>query len=517
MDSLPTRRQFLRMTGIAATGFLFPANPIVAGISSLRLDPAFSPDVDIVLQASPREVSLLPGASTRVWSYRGKLLKGFPGTLEHLSGSYVGPIIRVRKGQRVRIRFANDLSQRSIIHWHGLHVSPEMDAHPRFAVVPGKTYVYEFEVSDRAGTYWFHPHPDMITGQQVYHGLAGLFLVSDEEEQALGLPSNEYDIPLVIQDRMFGSSNQLLYSMSGGPMGTSDGFLGNDILVNGRMNFRLSVATKAYRFRLLNGSNSRIYKLAWENGMPLTVIATDGGLLEKPVQRRYVMLSPGERIELFANFRNVPVGSSLRFVSQPFEGFEFGQMPGNSMAMPNGTFFPVFQVDVVKRKQETYSLPETLSSFKRYDRKDAVNANQPRRFRISSSRMGQWLINGAAFEMDQVAENEVVRLNTLEAWEFINEVSMGGMGGRSMVHPIHIHGLQFQIIQRKVLPAFSSGWRSVSHGFVDRSWKDTFMIMPGERVTVLLKFRDFSGMYVYHCHNLEHEDRGMMRNYLILR
>ena len=207
----------------------------------------------------------------------------------------------------------------------------------------GRTYVYEFEVVNRAGTYWYHPHPEPLTGGQVIRGMAGVFLVADEEEQAAGLPFGDYDVPLVIQDRTFDQNNQIVYvqgdAMPG--MGTMPGmemlmgFLGERILVNGYETPLLPVATRVYRLRLLNGSNSRVYKLAWSHGEPMTVIATDGGLLESPVQRPYVMLAPGERIELWADFRqDITPGTEITLQSLPFLGAEGDSLIEGAPSMP---------------------------------------------------------------------------------------------------------------------------------------------------------------------------------------
>jgi len=387
-------------------------------------------------------------------------------------------------------------------------VPADMDGHPRLVIPGGETYVYEFEIRNRAGTYWYHPHPHGLTGPQVYGGLAGLFLVSDDEEKAAGLPSGEYDIPLVLQDRAFDRNNQLVY-LSGHRMEQMNGFLGDWILVNGHPDFILPVATRAYRLRFLNGSNSRIYRLAWKDGGPLTVIGTDGGLLEKPVQRRYVMLGPGERLEFWADFSNYDVGSEMELVSLPFDG---GMMGGGMMGggggsvLPNGAGFPVFKVKVNRREESDLTLPQQLSTIKRYDPADAVNREDPKRFHLVMRHMA-WTINGRIFQMEQVAPEERVVMNTLEVWEFINEGGgMGMMGGMDMPHPIHLHGMQFQVLQR---------WGVMHEGYVDEGWKDTVLLMPGERVRVIVRFGDYPGLFLYHCHNLEHEDMGMMRNYLV--
>jgi len=347
---------------------------------------------------------LLPGRKTRVLSYRGELVRGDPANLQTLPDTYLGPVIRASKGQKVRIHFTNGLDEKSSIHWHGLRVPEKMDGHPRDAIAAWLTYTYEFPILNRAGTYWYHPHPHQRTGFQAYHGLAGLFLVSDHEEANAGLPAGEYDVPLVIQDRTFDIHNQLVYSaggtgggMTGSGMERMMGFLGDRILVNGRLDFSLPVATHAYRLRLLNGSNSRVYKLAWSDGAPLTVIATDGGLLAKPVQRQYLMLGPGERIELWADFSSLPVGTERTLQSLEFTGAE-GGMSG-SQNLPNGAPFPVLKVRVEREASDKASLPAQLSTLARYRREDAANGSAPRSFQLSL-RQTQWQINGRVFQMD---------------------------------------------------------------------------------------------------------------------
>lgn len=510
------RRQFLRITGAGAAGLV--SGGMTSLLSAGAADAAghaskgFTPDLDLALKATANEIPILPGDPTGVWQFQGQVLKGDATTLTVLERSYLGPIIRARKGQKVRIRFTNDIADQSIVHWHGLHVPADMDGHPRLVIPRGETYVYEFEIRNRAGTYWYHPHPHGQTGPQVYGGLAGLFLVSDDEEASAGLPSGPYDIPLVLQDRAFDKGNQLIY-LSGNHMDQMNGFLGDWIMVNGQPDFSLPVATRSYRLRLLNGSNSRIYKLAWRDGSPLTVIGTDGGLLEKPVQRRYVMLGPGERLELWADFSKHTVGSETSLISLPFDGGMLGggrmgrgMMGGSGYALPNGEEFTVFKVRVKRREKANQNLPQRLSTIKRYDPAEAVNREDPKRFHLVMRHMA-WTINGRTFRMEQVAPEERVAMNSLEVWEFINEGGgMGMMGGMEMPHPIHLHGMQFQVLQRK----------GVMHaGYVDEGWKDTVLLMPGERVKVLVRFGDYPGLFLYHCHNLEHEDMGMMRNYRV--
>lgn len=559
-----------------------PATTATFGVASATAPVAFPttitgagfvPDVEIALKAIRGQVQILPGQPTQVWQYQTQLLKGDASALQPLENTYLGPIIRVRKGQKVRVHLTNDLLEPTIVHWHGVLVPSRMDGHPRDEIAPGKTYVYEYEVVNRAGTYWYHPHPHTLTGGQAYRGLAGLFLVSDDEEAAAGLPSGRYDVPLVIQDRTFDKNNQLVYlqgsgmgGMGGGMMGMDRmmGFLGERILVIGRPDFTLPVATRAYRLRLLNGSNSRVYKVAWSDGSPLTVIGTDGGLLEKPVQRKYVTLGPAERVELWADFGKYSVGTELTLQSLEFIGAEGDAlmgggtgagmgtsspvpgsgnmgMGGGSMmggtatpggaagaggtgdmnmgnynpALPNGAAFSVMKVRVERQEQESLSLPSRLSTVPRLRLADAVNGQNPRSLGLRMRGM-QWLLNGRTFKVDEVADNEVVKLNTVETWEFVNELNPGEpIEQMGMVHPMHIHGVQFQVVDRQVtVPQLGPGWDSVREGYLDEGLKDTVLVMPGERVKLLMRFTH-PDLFVYHCHNLEHEDMGMMRNFRV--
>lgn len=178
----------------------------------------------------------------------------------------------------------------------------------------------------------------------------------------------------------------------------------------------------------------------------------------------------------------------------------------NGLSLPNGAGFSILMIRVNRQETETLSLPNRLTHIDRYLPEDAVNLDYPRSFRLFMRHM-TWTINGRIFETEAVATNEKVRMDTLEVWEFINEGGgTGMMGGMSMPHPIHLHGKQFQVLERG----------GVTHsGYMDEGWKDTVLLMPGERIKLLVRFEDYPGLFLYHCHNLEHEDMGMMRNYLI--
>ena len=526
-----TRRHFLQSAGLTATAATFPQITQAASGNAVNKPSAnFHPDIEIELRQEAVQVPIFDGPQTKVWKVFGKVLKGSPNTVENLSGTYLAPTLHLQTGQKVRIYLKNNLPAESILHWHGLHVPSKMDGNPMYAINHGETFVYEFEILNRAGTYWYHAHTHSVTAKQVYSGLAGLIIVSDQQEQALGLPKGKYDVPLVIQDRSFDGKNQLHYSNH--MMQKMSGFLGNKIMVNGQPDFVLPVEKRSYRLRLLNGSNSRIYKLAWDDGSPITVIGTDGGLIERPETMPYVMLAPAERRELWIDFSNKAIGTELTMYSIAFEGASMhGGMMGGGMgrgmmggrrggmggmtsggSLPLGGDYPLFKVKVVKNASSNDPLPKRLTPITPLRLRDAANANNPRTIKLSMRHMSA-LLNGRSYKMNDIQPDEVIPVNTLQLMEFDN--GFHGGHGMAMPHPMHLHGEQFQIIKREVNPRHQHAHDSISKGLVDNGWKDTTLVMPGEKVTFLKPFNDFTGIFMYHCHNLEHEDMGMMRDFLV--
>jgi FtsP/CotA-like multicopper oxidase with cupredoxin domain len=521
------RREFLESIALSVAGTA--GRHVIAPLQALtsahiasqpnlafQPNPAFVPNVELELTARTAHHEILPGTATSTWSYSGKLLKGRAGTMED-SGSYLGPAIRLRKGDKVRVHFHHELPETTIVHWHGLAVPAPMDGHPRLVIPTGAQYLYEFEVQDRASHYWYHPHPDDRTGPQVYRGLAGHLFVSDDEESSLRLPSGEHEIPLIIQDRTFDNDHQLTYISS--RMDAMTGFLGETILVNGIVNQQLKLATSVYRLRILNGSNSRIYKLAWSNGMPLTLIGTDGGLLERPLRKPYLVLGPAERADVILDLSGQTVGSSVELQSRAFPapqmmmgggmGRGMGRgMRGGGVGLEQGSEFKILRVRIEKKEKSGFRLPARLSQTRFRRRQEAENANQPRVFPLSFMRM-QWLLNNSTFEMDAVKENETFNAGSLQVLEFRN-ITMGMM---QMAHPIHLHGGQFQVLKRTPAAGMDDLAAALHDGLTDEGWKDTVLVLPGEQVQLLMRFPQFKGLFLYHCHILEHEDMGMMRNY----
>ena len=523
-----SRRDFLRFTGLGF-GAMLLQNPFQSlgrqVFSRPQMDDPFMPDAEIDLTAAKKWVQILPGAQTQVWSYSGELMPNSSGvSVTNLPGIYLGPIIRAKSGTKVRINFHNDLGEDSVVHPHGLHVPEDCDGQPMQAIHDGEMKQYDFQVIDRAGPYWFHPHPMGRTAEQVVMGLAGLFPVWDDDE-AIAVPGADTganDIPVIIQDRMFDSNNQLLYQPN-----QMWGYLGDKILVNGQVNQVFNLEPRAYRLRFLNGSNARTYKLGWSNGMALKVIGADGGLLPAVLSKSYVMIMPGERVDVWVDFSG-QAGKQLILKSLSFTpgmmgggggGMGGGGMGGGGMggggcgcmggsSLANGAAFNILTVNVGR----TASVKPKLGVFPKYsvkyDASNVPNFNTPRPFTLEMSQM-VWTINHRVYnmtDMTEVAEDEMVWKDEIMAWEWINN--------SPIPHPMHIHNCMFQVVKRT--PPSSSSYATANQGFIDTGWKDTVIVWPGEKVRVAMQFSPYAGMYMYHCHILEHEDMTMMRNFMIM-
>lgn len=406
----------------------------------------------------------------------------WPGTMTPILGlnnSYPGPTIRVQKGDNFSVLFENQYTEEATIHWHGLLVPELMDGQPKDAVLPGNSYTYTFPVFQRAGTYFYHSHAHHLTAKHVYKGYAGFFIIEDDDELQYGLPTGNYDIPLLIQDRHSAYQPQFTYTPT--MMDRMIGYLGDVPLVNGTPQAYFEVQKTLYRFRLLNGSNARVYKIAFSDNSPFWVISTDGGLKDEPIQTNNLYLAPGERVDILFDFFPYTIGNSLTLQSQAFTGV------GNQ-----GLQMDLLRFDIVGNLSSGGIVPQNLSAINYHNINDI---QRTRNFVLSQSGMGSGMhrINGLTYDMNRI--DEQIPFNELEEWKFINNTNN--------FHPMHIHGVMFQIYSRNGntnLPAS------------DKGWKDTVLVNPNETVSVLAKFNDYSGIYLLHCHNLEHEDDGMMIN-----
>jgi blue copper oxidase len=476
---------------------------------------------------------ILPGKSSKLWAYRA----------EQNGKTYVNPTFRVRTGAEFSAEFANDLDEETTVHWHGLHVDWRMDGHPFRPVAPGSTYRYTFPVQDRGGTYWYHPHPHGRTAIQTYSGLAGLFLVEDEDErtltEALDLRFGETDIPLLIQDKVLDESGNVVYV---------PGVMRKVILINLTPSPYLEVGTSIYRFRVLNGSNARTYRLAFtkvgeDELLPYQIIGTDGGFLDRPKEASEVFLSPAERMDVLLDLSSFEVGEEIVLKSLPFdsmhhehemkvgEGMDhmehmghmghvehMGHIDHRGMGhhhhmdhhvspahLSDGSAFYLMKLVVTEKTDYLRNVPETLSRLPQLDLGGA--ASRPITVSMTTDDRGmQWLVNGKTHTMDEFPI--VVQRGAKEVWEIYNDE-------HSMPHPMHIHGFQFRVLERVGTP------EQVAHLVVDEKgrlvtdlgWKDTMLVWPGESVKWFIDFsHDFEGeqLYMFHCHILEHETAMMI-------
>jgi blue copper oxidase len=443
----------------------------------------------------------------------------------HRGRRFANPTLVLQRGERVRITLDNALAEPTIAHWHGLTVDTRNDGNGTFLAAPGERYDYDFEVRNRAGMYWYHPHPHGRSAAQTYRGLFGLIFVEDEDERALraalDVAPGTTEIPLVLQDRRAGVD----YAPT--PADVSHGFLGDELLVNGAHCPYLDVATRIYRFRILNAANARTLSLAFRTvsgtTIPFMLIGNDGGLLPAPVQCMQAFISTAERLDVLVDLRHAAVGDTLRLETLAFDAMHAAgaisaaadnaamghAMPENAAAAghPNDATWPEGApralLDVRVRKRVVYDrrVPDRLSAIARID-----TANAPERpFRLGFAK-GRWRINDRIYEMG-VTPIEVAR-GTVETWLLRNYHT-------SMPHAMHLHAFAFDVLARETSPDAVAALAVDPQGRLptDLGRKDTVLVWPGESVRIAIDFtHPFPGpqTYLFHCHNLEHEDAGMM-------
>ncbi len=450
-----TRRTFLG--GVAASAAVLATGQVPVAMAAkpggvtrnlLHIPPTASPS-GFALGAAPWTVDLGSGQSSSVLAYNDY----FPG-----------PTFRANKGNTVNVNFNNGLTEVTSVHWHGMVVPHLADGHPLQAVSPGGSYNYQYTINQRACLNWYHPHPDKLTGEQVCLGLAGAFIVNDTEEAALGLPSGAYEVPLIVRDANLDSSGNLTYNP------TTTGFVGKIPLVNGTRDPKLEVDTALYRFRVLNGANARLFKLALSNGVPFILIGNDGGLLETAASVAQIEFGPGERLDLLVDFRGLQVGSKV-------------------LLQDLNAGWTLLEFDVTRQVTDTHTIPTTLSTITKLS-----NPVTTRVFKFD----GMSKINGLVYDINRI--DFQVPFGQIELWRFTT--------GHNAPHPVHVHGASFQVQSR-------SGGRGLLFPW-ERGWKDTVLLEDSETVDVLINFTGYTGEYLLHCHKLEHEDMGMMSNFEVV-
>lgn len=464
------------------------------------------PDVDVTIQA--------PGTS---WTT----------PMMRYNGMQLPPVIRARRGDEMFLTLVNELADMSTIHWHGFKVPGPEDGGPTEPVAANSSRLYNFTLDQPAASLWFHPHPHGQTAEQVYRGLAGVFLLTDDIDDQLRsanqVPAVEHDIPVVVQDRLFEAevSGERLLTYSDDHM-SGFGMMGGTTLVNGAELPRLSVETRQYTLRLYNASNSRTYDFALHDGRSFTIVGSDGGWLPEPVQADHIVLSAGERAAIVIDFAADQVGDRLMLVSTPFMGgpamgmsqFDSSPNHGGMGGMGGGHHggmhgsgeprLPGEGIDIMRFDVDTAvaddvqlygQLPSGAEIWNRLSTEDATNE---RTFVMSWSHApGVFLINGKQYSEDRV--DETVEKGATEIWEITNS--------SPVPHPFHAHAIQWQVLDRN----------GAAPAGAERGWKDTVLVNPGESVRIIGRFEPVNyGKYVYHCHILEHEDAGMMGLFEVL-
>ncbi|MBL4819937.1 MAG: multicopper oxidase domain-containing protein [Gammaproteobacteria bacterium] len=506
------RRSFLKTTGYGTAGFLLPGLSFAQGGAG-TFNPLKIP-------------GLLTGTSRgSVKHYDLKMQTGLSNFLPGLStptfginGNFLGPTIRFRDGDDVAMHVENTLGEASTLHWHGMHVPAAADGGPHQVVKDGSTWNPEFQIRQKSGTFWYHSHLVSKTGEQVYKGLAGMIIIDDEESRNASIPS-EYgvdDIPLVVQDRRFNEDGSFQYLSSHRDI--MMGFFADTILVNGTASPYFVPTTKKVRFRFLNGSNARTYNFAFSDDRRFRQLSCDGGFLERHIEMSRLVLAPGERCDIVVDFSD---GNPVDLISLPLDG--------NSPFLPRGMMRNMYQANTPRfnvlaiRPQSNLAnseeLPQQLTAMARLDEGgiDRVRAftlgmamgmgmmgggrgpGGGGRGMMRNSGEGEFSINGRS--MDMAVINETIPLGSKEIWEITNDTMM--------MHPFHVHHGQFQVLDRN----------GVSPSAHERAFKDTVKVGPGEKVRIIMEFEDFSDPnqpYMYHCHILEHEDNGMMGQFVIV-
>ena len=461
-----TRRDALErgMTSIAALCLLPAAATRKAAVrTSARAAGPFQVD----LQVPP---TLVPVSSTATeerfeLAIREGRAEIIPGTLTPVygyDGIYPGPTIRARQGRTSVVRVTNGLTFNQNVHLHGGLVPAASDGHPMQLIAPGGAFTYTYPNTQDPATLWYHDHAHGLSARTMFYGLAGFYIVEDD----LDLPSGDFDVPLVIQDRAFNADGSLAYTEN-----IDEGFMGDTIVVNGSVSPRFAVKRALYRLRFLNASNARDYTLRLSNGDPLIQVGGDGGLLEAPVSRSTIPLAPAERVDVVVDFRRLRAGAQVEL----------------SNTLGSGGTAAVLRFDVTNARADSGRVPATLRP-----REEIPAPVATRRWDLMFSTGGtpEWQMSGIGFDMERIDAR--AQLGTTERWQFVN--------GSHRAHPMHIHGVHFRVLDR------STG--AVHAG--DRAWKDTVMVAVGETVVVQPYFARHRGRFVFHCHNLEHQEKAMM-------
>jgi spore coat protein A len=524
-----SRRVFLRDAALAAAAFGFDLRAYSAEASP-ALDPGtLTPFVDALpipqvarpvgTRPNPENSNApLPFYRISIAETRMNVHRDLPPTrMWTFDGTFPGPTIETRSGQAVMVEWQNRLpphhflpidhtlhgaeaslpESRSVVHLHGGRTPPDSDGYPEEWTVPGQSQTCFYPSAQHAALLFYHDHAMGINRLNIYAGLQGLFIIRDPREDALDLPAGPYEIPLMISDRLLTRDGQLLYPVSANPQQPwVPEVFGNAILVNGKLLPFCEVQPRPYRLRLMNGSNGRFYRFELSNHSAFQVIANDQGLLQAPVAVKRLPLAPAERADVIVDFSSF-AGDTVRLVSDSFD---------------------ILQFRVTKETRATApALPAVL--HQNADRPLEKDAARTRRLTLDEhvddvQRSMGMLLNNSPWHAP-ITEKPV--LNTTEIWELVNLTEDS--------HPIHLHLVRFQILDRRPFDVFDYQNRGVLRftgpaqppAPLESGWKDTARADPGMVTRIIVPFEGYAGRYVWHCHILEHEDNEMMRPYEVVR
>lgn len=480
-----TRRDFL--AGVCAAGFAAGLpRPIQAQPrgSVLQMPPLLdatsSGAFDLI--ARDAKTAFMGHTASATWGFNNQ--------------TFLGPTLRLAADRTVAASVTNHLTKPFALHWHGLLVPGHADGGPHMPIAPKKKWSIELDINQPPATIWYHSHTHLHTADHVQKGLAGVIQLSDGRDDERGLPT-EYgidDLTLVIQDRRFDRRGKMVYDP--GMHDEMMGFIGDVILINGQVGAKAIVPRGIVRLRLLNGSNARVYDLASRAGRALHLVATDAGFLDRPTTIEVLRLSPGERAEVLIDFTD---GTNDVLFSGPNPNA--GMMGGGMMSRAKNSDFDILPIEVSStRATRIERLPEslggampdlvTLGAFRRDITLDMGMGGMMRR---SDKRHS---INGQSFDMDRL--NFSVQRGAIEVWT---------IEGQMMAHPLHIHGVMFQVLSENGGPISPR----------NRGWKDTVLV--DGRIEIAVQFDQPASAdkpFMFHCHILEHEDGGMMGQFAVV-
>lgn len=481
------RRSLLLGGAVAATGaasatgagVLLLSAPPSSAAATVGIDPGsiakYVLKMPVLPNLRPHGVSFTTDyyRMTMQEAYR-EVIPGFQTKVNTYNGHFPGPVINAWSGRRVVITQTNQLGVPTSVHLHGAHVPSSSDGGPMDLIAPGggtKTYTYPNKQAH--ANLWFHDHAHHMESETVFRGLTGTYLLRDEVEARLGLPSGKYDIPISVRDARFDDSGQFLFQMD-------DFFNRQVVLANGKAWPYFEVAARKYRFRIFNTANLRSFQFALADNSPFTLIGTDGGLLAAPYTTQSVLLSPGERADIVIDFSRYPVGTELELKNI------ITQAPGTPPDVSQ-----VLQFRVTRTEPDHSVVPAKLRTLPALP-----PATVERSFSLlmdESSAEPAWAyINGKEYDPDRI--DTTIAYDTTEVWTVTN-------ANKIAPHNFHIHLVQFRVLERNGV--------AVTEG-AETGLKDTVFLRAGETVKLQATFTGYRGVYLYHCHLFDHASMGMM-------